>query len=202
MAFVWVQQWVPLPVVYEQQQHMGDLPPGPRPHAMDNATTGLARDGNTSGSFPTSLKSPDSSDPFYSQLSGLPHGQLRPDFRSSTHANGSHQPQEHGTSPLNMGAMTGALPNYGTNDNASTNPQTVPRSLSGASTSAVAYQLGQNLQMTSSNMSTHASYGPGFATGLPQQPFMPQQGSQYSAYPSFATNQPRLAGVAPMPSPY
>ncbi|CAN9389629.1 unnamed protein product [Alternaria sp. RS040] len=181
---------------------MGDLPPGPRPHAMDNATTGLARDGNTSGSFPISLKSPDSSDPFYSQLSGLPHGQLRPDFRSSTHANGSHQPQEHGTSPLNMGAMTGALPNYGTNDNASTNPQTVPRSLSGASTSAVAYQLGQNLQMTSSNMSTHASYGPGFATGLPQQPFMPQQGSQYSAYPSFATNQPRLSGVPPMPSPY
>ena len=82
------------------------------------------------------------------------------------------------------------------------NPQTVPRSLSGASTSAVAYQLGQNLQMTSSNMSTNASYGHGFATGLPQQPFMPQQGSQYSAYPSFATNQPRLAGVAPMPSPY
>jgi hypothetical protein len=101
-----------------------------------------------------------------------------------------------------MGAMTGALPNYGANDNASMNPQAVPRSLSGASTSAVAYQLGQNLQMPSSNMSTHASYGPGFATGIPQQPFMPQQGSQYSAYPSFATNQPRLAGMAPMQSPY
>ena len=170
MAFVWVQQWVPLPVVYEQQQHMGDLPPGPRPHAMDNATTGLARDGNTSGSFPTSLKSPDSSDPFYSQLSGLPHGQLRPDFRSSTHANGSHQPQEHGTSPLNMGAMTGALPNYGTNDNASTNPQTVPRSLSGASTSAVAYQLGQNLQMTSSNMSLMLHTDLDLLLGFPNNP--------------------------------
>lgn len=200
MAFVWVQQWVPLPVVYEQ--HMGDLPPGPRPQAMDNATTGLARDGNTSGSVSTSLKSPDSNDPFYSQLSGLPQSQLRPEFRSHTHVNGSYQPQEHGTSPLNMGAMTGTLPSYNANDNASMNPQTVPRSLSGASTSAVAYQLGQNLQMPPGNMSTHAAYGPGFATGLSQQPFMPQQGSQYSAYPSFATTQSRLAGAAPMHPSY
>jgi hypothetical protein len=169
---------------------------------MDNATTGLARDGNTSGSVSTSLKSPDSNDPFYSQLSGLPQSQLRPEFRSHTHVNGSYQPQEHGTSPLNMGAMTGTLPSYNANDNASMNPQTVPRSLSGASTSAVAYQLGQNLQMPPGNMSTHAAYGPGFATGLPQQPFMPQQGSQYSAYPSFATTQSRLAGAAPMHPSY
>lgn len=200
MAFVWVQQWVPLPVVYEQQ-HMGDLPPGPRSYTMDNTTANLARDGNNSTSFPTSLKSPDSNDPFYSQLSSLPQGQLRSDHRSPTHANGTHQPQEYGTSPLNMGAMTGALPNYGTNDSTQMNPQ-VPRSLSGASTSAVAYQLGQNLQMPSGNMPAHASYGPGYATGLPQQHFMPQQGSQYNAYPSYPTNQPRLAGVAPMHSPY
>jgi len=179
---------------------MGDLPPGPRSHTMDNTTASLARDGNNSNSFPTSLKSPDSNDPFYSQLSSLPQSQLRPDHRSSTHANGTYQSQEHGTSPLNMGAMTGALPNYGAHDNTPMNPQ-VPRSLSGASTSAVAYQLGQNLQMPG-NMSAHASYGPGFATSLPQQHFMSQQGSQYNAYPSYPTNQPRLAGVAPMQSPY
>ncbi len=181
---------------------MGDAPLGPRSHTMDTTTVGIARDGNTSGSFPTSFKSPDSNDPFYSQLSGLPQGQLRPEFRSATHASGSYQSQEHGTSPLNMGAMTGALPNYGANDNVSMNPQAVPRSLSGASTSAVAYQLGQNLQTPSGSMPTHAPFGPGFAAGLQQQPFMPQQGSQYNAYPSYAANQPRLAGVAPMQSPY
>jgi hypothetical protein len=196
MAFVWVQQWVPLPVVYEP--HMGDIPPAPRSHTMDTTTASLAHEGNTPGSF----KSPDSNDPFYSQLSGLPQGQLRPDYRSPMHANGSYQPQEHGTSPLNMGAMTGALPNYGANDNAAMNPQAIPRSLSGASTSAVAYQLGHNLQMPSGNIPTHASYGPGFATGVPQQHFMPQQGSQYNAHPSYAANQHRLAGIAPMQSPY
>jgi hypothetical protein len=142
MAFVWIQQWVPLPIVYEQQ-HMGDVPSGSRPQAMDNATTGFAQDGNLPASFPVPLKSPDNNAPFYSQLCAIPQAQLRQDFRSPTH----YQSQEHGASPLNMSPMVGALPDFGAGDDASTSQQTVPRSLSGASTSAVAYQLGQNLQM-------------------------------------------------------
>jgi hypothetical protein len=204
MAFVWVQQWVPLPIVYEQQ-HMGDLPPGSRHQAMENATTGFAREGNPSASFPASFKSPDNNAPFYSQLSALQQGQLRPDFRSPTHPGAHYQSQEHGASPLHMGSMAGALPDFGAGDDASLSQQTVPRSLSGASTSAVAYQLGQNLQMpthASGNMPSHPSYGPGFATGLHQQTFIPQQGSQYVAYPSFATNQPRLAGATSIQAPY
>ncbi|KAF1838640.1 hypothetical protein BDW02DRAFT_576134 [Decorospora gaudefroyi] len=203
MAFVWVQQWVPLPIVYEQ--NMGDVPPGPRPHAMDNATTGSARDGNSSASFSAPLKSPDNNAPFYAQLSALNHGQPRPDFRSPIHPTAHYQAQEHGASAFNMGSMAGALPDFGVGDDATLYPQPVPRSLSGASTSAVAYQLGQNLQMpnhTSGNIPSHPSYGPGFTTGLHQQPFMPQQGSQYGAYPSFATNQPRLAGAPSLQAPY
>jgi hypothetical protein len=193
MAFVWVQQWVPFPVVYEQ--HMGDLPPGPRPPAMDNSTTSFVRDANSS------LSTTDTSSPFYSQLSALPQGQPRQDFRSAAHSTGHYQPQEQNTPSLNMSAMTGALPDLSSGDSSSLNAPTVPRSLSGASTSAVAYQLGHNLQMPG-NMPSHSPYGPGFSVGLHQQSFMPQHGSQYGAYPSFTTNQSRSAGAAPMQAPY
>ncbi|RAR03432.1 yt521-b-like splicing factor [Stemphylium lycopersici] len=201
MAFFWVQQWVPLPVVYEQ--HMGDVPSGPRPQDMDgaNATTSFAHDGNTSASFPTTLKSSDNNSPFYSQLSALPQGQHRQDFRSPAHSPGHYQPQDHSASSLNMGAMTGALPDFGAGEDASLNAQAVPRSLSGASASALAYQLGHNVQV-SGNMPSHSPYGPGFATGPPQQHFMHQHGSQYGTYPSFTTNQPRPAGAASMQAPY
>ncbi|KAJ4370531.1 hypothetical protein N0V83_005052 [Neocucurbitaria cava] len=201
MAFVWVQQWVPLPIVYEQQ--MGDLPSGTRPQALDNATTGFARDGNPSVTSP--YKSPENNAPFYSQLSAISQGQLRPDFRSPTHPTAQYQSQEHGASPLNMGSMIGALPEYASFEDASVVPQSIPRSLSGASTSAVAYQLGQNLQMQthgSGNLPTHTSYGPGFAPGSYQQNFMPSQSSQHSAYPPFGANQPRLTNATSMQPPY
>lgn len=197
MSFVWVQQWVPLPIVYEQQ--MGDLPPGLRPQALDNATTGFARDGTPSASSP--YKSTDNNAPFHSQLSAIPQGQLRPDFRSSA----QYPSQEHGSSPLNMGSMAGMLPDYSSFDDASVNSQSVPRSLPGPSTSAVAYQLGQNLQMpahASGNLPTHPTYGPGFAAHPYQQNFMPPQGSQHGVYSPYATNQPRQAGTATMQAPF
>jgi hypothetical protein len=196
MAFVWVQQWLPLPIVYEQ--NMGDIPSGPRPQAMESATNNFARDGTPSNSSTGPFKPSDNNAPFYSQLSALPQGQPRPDFRSAAHPFAHYQPQDHSASSLNMGSMAGALPDYSAGDDASLNPQAIPRSLSGASPSAVAYQLGQNLQMP-----THASgnmplYGPGYATGLHQQTFMPQQGgTQYGAYSSFGPTQPRLAVQAP-----
>ncbi|XP_014561578.1 hypothetical protein COCVIDRAFT_33566 [Bipolaris victoriae FI3] len=174
---------------------MGDLPPGPRPQAMDNPTTAFARDGN-----PPFTKT-DTSSPFHSQLSALPQGQHRQDFRSAAHPTGHYQPQEHNTSSLNMGAMIGTLPDLSAGDDSSLNAPTVPRSLSGASTSAMAYQLGHSLQMPG-NMPSHSPYGPNFPMGMHQQSFMPQHGSQYSAYPSFTTNQSRSAGAAPMQAPY
>jgi hypothetical protein len=197
MAFVWVQQWVPLPVIYEGQRPMGDLPPGSRPQALDNAASGFARAGNSN--LPgSSYKVPDNSTPFHSQLSAIPQSQLRSDFRSSAPSFAQYPPQEHGASPLNMASMAGVLPEYGPTDDASTNAQgsqSVPRSLSGASTSAVVYQLGQNLQMSSGGMSNHSAYGNAYAAGpYQQQAFAP--GSQHAAYPSFVQNQPRMPNTS------
>jgi hypothetical protein len=196
MAFVWVQQWVALPVVYEGQGPMGDLPPGTRAQALDSAATGFARDGNQGLSTPSS-KPQDNTTPFHSQLSAIPQNQLRPDFRPSAHSTTQYLSQEHGASPLNMSSMAGALPEYGSVDDASVNPQgsqSIPRSLSGASTSAVVYQLGQNLQLPAhapGGMPNHPPYGNAYvANPYQQQAF--SQSSQHNAYPQFGANQSRM----------
>ncbi|KAF2034659.1 hypothetical protein EK21DRAFT_56258 [Setomelanomma holmii] len=208
MAFVWVQQWVALPVIYEGP--MGDAPPGSRPQALDSAATGFARDGNQGLSTPGSAlyKAADNNTPFYSQLSSIPQNQLRPDYRSTAHPSAHYTLQEHGASPLNMGSMTGALPDYGQVDDGSGNAQghqSIPRSLSGASTSAVVYQLGQNLQMpaqVSNNFPSQSSYGNTFTGGHYPQNFMPPHGAQHGAYPSFAGNQSRMPGGTSTQAPY
>ncbi|KAH7402012.1 YT521-B-like domain-containing protein [Phaeosphaeria sp. MPI-PUGE-AT-0046c] len=208
MAFFWVQQWVALPVIYEGPP-MGDLPPGSRPQASDSAATGLARDGNPSLSSPGSspYKYPDNGTPFYSQLNALPQHQLRPDFRSPTHATPQHSSQDHGASSMNMATMAGALPEYGSIDSTTAMPQgtqSIPRSLFGASTSAVAYQLGQNLQMpaqTPVSMSGHQHYNNMYATGpYQQQAFV--QGAQHTAYPPFPAGQSRMPTNYSMPPQY
>jgi hypothetical protein len=197
MAFFWVQQWVALPIIYEGT--MGDIPPNSRPQALDSsAATGFARDGNPSlpASNVSPYKTPDNNTPFYSQLSAIPQNHLRPDHRSPAHATTHFPPQEHGTSPLNMGPMAGALPEYGTMDNASATAhgsQSTPRSLPGASASTVAYQLGQNLQMpgqASGNISGHHQYGAAYAAGpYQQQAYL--QGAQ-QGYSPFVGNQSRM----------
>jgi hypothetical protein len=176
---------------------MGDLPPESRPQASDNVATGFAREGhpNLPGS---SYKLPDNSTPFHSQLSAIPQNRLRPDYHSSAPPSAQYLPQEHGASHLNMASMAGALPEYSSIDDASTNAQgsqSVPRSLSGASTSAVVYQLGQNLQMSSGGMSNHSPYGNAYAAGpYQQQAFAP--GSQHAAYPSFVQNPSRIPNAS------
>ncbi|KAF1915013.1 YT521-B-like domain-containing protein [Ampelomyces quisqualis] len=197
MAFFWVQQWVALPVIYEGP--MGEIPPHPRPQALDSsAVTGFARDGTTN--LPASNVSPykitDNSTPLYSQLSAPSQNHLRPDHRSPAHATPQPSSQEHGTSPLNMGPMAGALPVYGTIDNASATahaPQSIPRSLPGAPASAVAYQLGQTFQMPGQapgNISSHHQYGSAYAAGLYQQQAY-LQGTQQS-YSQFVGNRSRM----------
>jgi hypothetical protein len=195
MAFVWVQQWVALPIIPEG--HMGDPTPASQPQALDTAATGFARDGNQSLAFSSTppYKSQDNGAPFYSQLSAIPHSQFRPDHRSTVQLSLQYPGQEHGKSPLNMSSMAGALPEYGSVDEAAANSQaqqSVPRSLSSASSAA--YHLGQNQQMgnhTSAVLSSHTPYGAGFATGPYQQAFVPSQGSQQAAYSPYAANQSR-----------
>ncbi|KAF2109131.1 YT521-B-like domain-containing protein [Lophiotrema nucula] len=205
MAFVWVQQWIALPVVYEEQ--MGDLPPGSVPQPLDITAAGLAHDehqlNNPSSS---SLRSPSSNAPFYSQLSSISQGQGRPDPRSPAHATSPHYlGQEHATTSLNLGAMAGALPDYGPTDipgNAQAQQQG-QRPLSGASTSALVYQLGQNLQMPGHGSSTHppyvaTSYGPNQF----QQNFVPPQGTQHPPYGPFSSSHQRLTGPSSMQHQY
>jgi hypothetical protein len=202
MAFVWVQQWIALPVVVEEQ--MGDIPPGPGPQPLDITATGLARDEHQGTSNPNlSLKSSSSNTPFYSQLSAIPQAQLRPDLRSPTHPQGAHYPtQDHGPSPMNMGAMAGALPDYASANTAHGNPsmpQHDQRQLSGASTSALVYQLQQNMQVpgpASGSLPPH--FGSGFNVSQFQQNFVPAQASQHHNYPQFPTGQQRVAAPGPM----
>ncbi|KAH9860487.1 hypothetical protein J1614_011818 [Plenodomus biglobosus] len=195
MSFFWVQQWVALPVVYEQP--MGDLPPSSRSHAMDNAVSGFSHEGNTAASTSAQFKSTDDNAPFPS----------RPDHRSSTYLGTPYQFPEQAASPMNMGAMAGALPDYVMPDEnpLNTNLPSTSRSLSGASPSAVGYPLGQNVQMSmhaNAPVPTHMAYGAGFPAGSYQQNFTPSQGAQNSNYASFGINAPRLGGPVSVQSPY
>lgn len=200
MAFLWVQQWVALPVIHEGQ--MGDIPPGSRPQALDNAATGFARGGhqNQPLSSPSPYKPLDNSAPFHSQLSSLPQNQLRPDFRPSA----QYMPQEHGPSPLNMGSMAGALPDYSSMEDGQ---QALPRSLSGASTSAVVYQLSQNLQAPAhapGNMPNHSAYGLGYG-GNPysqNQAYVASPGNPQQGPYQYAPMQSRMHMGPSMQPPY
>lgn len=205
MSFVWVQQWFALPIVVEGQ--MGDLTPDPRSHTMDFTAAGLVRE-DQHAPLPSSspYKAQDNNTPFYSQLSSIPQGQARSDHRSPAQPTSYYPPsQQHETSAFKMGAMAGALPDYGSEITSLHHQasQSIPRSLSGASTSALVYQLGQNMQMPAhapGNMPVHPSYGSGYATSPYQQGFIPPQ--QNGVYPTYNHTQSRLQGVSPMQNPY
>jgi hypothetical protein len=201
MSFVWVQQWFALPIVIEGQ--MGDLPPDSRSHTMEFNAAGL-RDDQHAPLASSPYKAQDNNTPFYSQLSSIQQGQHRPEHRSPVQQNPYYASQQHDASAFKMGAMAGALPDYGSDPHHQAS-QSIPRSLSGASTSALVYQLGQSLQMpahASGSMPVHASYGSGYATSPYQQGYMSQQSAQSSVYPTYNPNQSRVQGVAPMQNPY
>lgn len=201
MAFVWVQQWIALPVLHEEQ--MGDLPLGATPQSLETTAEGLVRDEHQSSTF----KSPTNNSPFHSQLSSVGQGHGRPDIRSPAHAASPQYPQQegHGASSLNMGSMAGALPEYNHPELGQGNQQTHqqvqrPPSLSGASTSALVYQLQQNLQMpqhATGALPSQAAY----ASGQYQQNF---QG--HSPLPNyggpFHPTQQRMPHPGSMQAPY
>lgn len=183
---------------------MGDLPPDSRSHNMDFSAAGPARDDQhalPSSSSP--YKATDNNTPFYSQLSSISQEQHRPDPRLSAQ-NATYYASQQDPSAFKMGAMAGALPEY-TSDLQQQASQSVPRSLSGASTTALVYQLGQNLQMPAhiqANMPAHPSYGPGYGASPYHQGYLPQHGTPGGAYPNYNPNQPRMQGVAPIQNPY
>lgn len=202
MSFVWVQQWFALPIIIEGQ--MGDLPPDSRSHTMDFNAAGLRDDQHAPLPSSSPYKVQDNNTPFYSQLSSIQQGQHRPEQRPSAQPNPYYPSQQHDASSFKMGAMAGALPDYGSDTHHQAS-QSIPRSLSGASTSALVYQLGQSLQMPAhapGNMPVHPSYGSGYATSPYQQGYMAQQTAQNGVFPTYNPNQSRVQGVPSMQNPY
>jgi hypothetical protein len=195
MAFFWIQQWVALPIIVEHQ--MGDISAGSGPPPLDIAAAGLSRDEQHSPAY----RSSSGNTPFHSQLSSIPQGQAHSDTRSSFSPH--FQAQEHGASPLGMGAMVGALPEYASVEPGLGNPQG-QRPLPGASTSALAYQLQQNLQMpghSPGSVPTQSPYDSGLASGQYQQTYAPNPGS-HPNYAQFHHNQQRLPGQASIQPQY
>lgn len=203
MAFIWVQQWIALPVVVEEQ--MGDIPQGPGAQHLDMIATGSAQDEHQGQGNPDA-KSPTTNTPFYSQLSAIPQTQLRPDLRSPAHLQSPHYPMpELGANPMNMGAMAGTLPEYGSNTTQGNNQmlQHDQRQLSGASTSALVYQLQQNLQVPGpASAALPNQYAPGFNSGQYPQNFVHSQAVPHPNYNQFAGTQQRVGGPGSMPAPY
>ncbi|CAI6341846.1 unnamed protein product [Periconia digitata] len=206
MAYVWVQQWVALPLILENQ--MGDIPQGSSSQALDPTTATAAPDTHHGSSTPSSsnAKSLPNNPPFYSQLSSIPQAQPRSDMRASPYPPSQHYPDQTPSTMMNMGAMAGALPDYATHDSgAHALPPQGQRHLSGASTAAMVYQLQQNMQLpgpASGSIPTQHPYGPGFAPGQFHPNFSPSPGPQHGNYAAFPAGQPRMQATASMPGPY
>ncbi|KAJ4983842.1 hypothetical protein SVAN01_10646 [Stagonosporopsis vannaccii] len=202
MSFVWIQQWFALPLIVEGQ--MGDLPPDSRSQTMVPTAAGLPHDDQHAQLPPSSpYNTQDSNTPFYSQLSSISQGQHRPDHHPPAQPT-TYYASQHDSAAFKMGAMAGALPDH-SSDMQHQASQSVPRSLSGASTSALVYQLGQSLQMpahASGGMQLHPSYGTNYGASPYQQAYIQPQTSQGGIYPPYNPNQPRAQGVTPMQTHY
>lgn len=199
MAFVWVQQWIALPVIAEEL--MGDAP-------AENSLLGFGRtDMNQdesgaagkpaigAGNIPTmaDLRSPGINAPFHSQYSSIPYPQQRPDQPRLPY----QQSQDQGASSFNMGALGGALPDY---SSMTSQQHQLQRPLSGASTSALVYQLQQNLQYPT-HPAANYSQQPSFNTSLAHQSYSSAyqsgQGVQTGAYGVYPSQHQRSAGPSP-----
>lgn len=203
MAFFWVQQWVAFPVVLPDS--MGDLAPQPSPKPQDVTAAGLVHDDHQNqASLSSGIMHPNNNTPFYSQFSSIPSSQPRPDLRSPAHPTSPHHPlQDQSAGSLNMGAMTGALPEIVSGD--AGQAQLAQRQLSGASTSALVYQLHQDLQMqvpSSAPIPTQPGYGANFGMSQYQQGYLPHQASTRMNYPPYATGQQRPPGPSLMQPAY
>lgn len=217
MAYVWVQQWVALPVIAEEQ--MGDTSGQSGFPPFEGARAGLAQDGSHSLSklLPTDTVNPTLVDPrpsgsnvaFHAQYSTIPQSQQRFDNARLPIQQGSG-PQNHSfthepTGSFNMSAMARALPDYSSpTSNQSLPHQQALRGLSGASTPALVYQL-QQISQFPGQAASYAAQG-GFNASYTQSqysaPYVQGQGVQLTAYNSFNPNATRSAGPNPSQQSY
>lgn len=208
MAYVWVQQWVALPVIVEEQQ-MGDVPPdagiGPTSRLSAEDEAQLSATQFQQGSQVRS-RTPGANAPFHNQFSSLPSFQQRiePTRIPSQQGFGSINPQsgqQQHASPFNMTAMAGSLPDYGSGgaNPAFQSPQPQQqdqRRLSGASTPAVVYQLQQSLQYPPgpSNLTSPASFG-NFPQSQYGSAFGQPSGGQQQSFGPYGSGQQRMPGM-------
>lgn len=188
MTYVWLQQWVALPIIVEE--HMSDA----------SHDSGLAHSGSFQQQYPPDnshqgfLKpegpfqvpqSMSGNAPFFSQYSALPNSQQRMDNSRYPYAAGGNSSQA--GSNFDMSAVAGALPGYSSQSHTTQTgrPQSSgqPRP-SGASTPAMVYQMQQNLQYPHQSgtnygsQSGHGGFGHGQYAGYGQ-----SQGAQGGGYP-------------------
>lgn len=187
---------------------MGDLPPNSRSHTVEFTATGPVRDDQHAPLPPSSAYTvQENNTPFHSQLSSISHEQHRSDLRSSAQSMPYYPSQQHEHPAFKMSAIAGALPDYSSDTGPSHNQatQTISRSLSSASPSALVYQPGQGLQMptyASTNMPVHLSYGSGYTLNAYQQGYMPPQNVQSGIYSAHNLNQSQIRNLNPLQNPY
>lgn len=173
---------------------MGDLPPGAAPQSLDTAE-GFPHEGRQNPPF----RSPAGNSPFHNQLSSVAQSHGRSDIRSATLASTPQYPTPdgHDSTALNMASLSGALPDLHSLDHGPGNIHQSQRPLSGASTSALVYQLQQNIQApshASGALPTHPPYG------HYQQNFQPAIASQAAYAGPFHPTQQRLHAPNSLPT--
>lgn len=194
MAYVWVQQWFALPVVVEDPMGDASNESGPPPSepvgtVVHHGGTAPAHPNASSPAYADSHP-PVSANSFQSHYPSHSLEVQRPSQQQQQHpvyAYNMPTGQAPASSAFNMGTMNAALPDY-----TSTMPAPHPsqRGISGASTSAVVYQLQQISQYPQAAMgyASQPNYGTGYAA------------SQFSpSYPTFASGQQRAMAPAQIP---
>ena len=217
MAFVWVQQWIALPVIVDEQ--MGDITTDTNFQPLESSRTDASQDeirtsakaapGGANNPSPPELRSPSNNAPFYSQFSSTPQSQPCLDIPRASNQQGntfySAPPgQELSTSSFNMGAVVGALPEYPSvvsEESISQAHRQGSRALAGVSTSALVYQLQQTSQFPRHSPSSYQGqppYSPTFGQDQYPTNFVASQSAQQTAYQQFNPNQQRSAGPSPL----
>ncbi|KAI9664979.1 MAG: hypothetical protein M1821_006427 [Bathelium mastoideum] len=218
MAVYWVQQWIALPIIVEEPMgdtgNAGRLMPDQQQLERSADSSALFPGGYTGPSNPSSsTKGADfpqhtglqiGNPPFFSQYNSLPQmNQIPQDVQSggqpSTRPHNFNPRHEHS---FNMASMTEALPNFPGNHPHQGMQQQVPQSnhatLSGASTSALVYQLQQISQYPGQPGAIYPSQL-GANTGYPANSY-PNMYSQRSAGPS--PTQQTYHQASPQNQPY
>ena len=198
---------------------MGDIPTDTGFQPLEYSRTDASQDGirasakvasrGANNPSPSELRSPSNNAPSYSQLSSIPQSQPRLDIPRASNQQvdtfyGVSKSQELSASHFNMGAVVGALPEYPSVVLGQSIPQTHQqgsRVLSGASTSALIYQLQQTSQFPGHSLSSYqgqSPYSPTFGQGQYPTNFIASQSAQQTAYQQSNPNQQRSAGPSPL----